>query len=57
MKTSEAIALFGSVRNLAAALGLTVQAIYAWGEQVPPLRTYQIKELQQEKQVSNQAAA
>jgi hypothetical protein len=49
MKTEEAIILFGSVRNLAKALDLSVQAIYAWGERVPPLRVYQIRELQEKR--------
>ena len=45
MKTNDAIRAFGSTRQLAAALGLSVQAIYQWGEDVPPLRAYQINDL------------
>lgn len=45
MKTAEAIEHFGSIRKLAEALGLSVQAVYRWGEDVPPLRVYQIKDL------------
>ena len=45
MKTNEAITAFGSIKDLAAALGLSVQAIYQWGETVPQLRAYQIREL------------
>lgn len=45
MRTSEAIACFGSVRELAKALGLTEQAVYLWGEYPPPLRQYEIEEL------------
>ena len=45
MKTAEAIKHFGSIRKLAEALGLSVQAVYRWGEDVPPLRVYQIKDL------------
>lgn len=56
MKTEEAIVEFGSVRKLAAALGLSVQAIYAWGENVPPLRVYQIREIQQNRAHDRQAA-
>lgn len=56
MKTEDAISYFGSVRKLAAALGLSVQAIYAWGDDVPPLRVYQIRELL-EKQTQEKAAA
>jgi hypothetical protein len=45
MKTSEAVARFGSVRGLAEALGVTEQAIYLWGEYPPALRQYEIEEL------------
>jgi hypothetical protein len=45
MKTKDAIETFGSIKEIAAALGLTVQAIYAWGEDVPPLRAYQLREI------------
>lgn len=44
MKTTEAIAIFGNKVKVAEALGLTKQAISAWGEEVPPLRVYQIRE-------------
>ena len=57
MKTSDAIALFGSVKNLAAALGLSVQAVYAWGDEVPPLRAYQIRDLLHKPQEDSQVAA
>ncbi len=42
MKTEDAIRLFGTVRALADAIGVTEQAIYQWGEDVPELRAYQI---------------
>lgn len=46
MKTEEAVSLFdNSVAKLAAALGISVQAVYKWGEDVPPLRVYQIRDL------------
>ena len=45
MNTNEAITAFGSIKDLAAALGLSVQAIYQWGDTVPQLRAYQIREL------------
>lgn len=45
MKTSEAIKSFDGVANLAKALGITTAAIYQWGEEVPALRDYQIREL------------
>jgi hypothetical protein len=49
MKTSNAIELFGSVRALADALGITVHAIYQWGDEVPKLREYEIKEILESK--------
>lgn len=47
MKTEEALALYeNSVAKLAHALRISTAAIYQWGEEVPPLRAYQIRELQ-----------
>jgi len=45
MKTDHAISLFGSISKLATALGISVQAVYQWGDQVPLLRQYQIREM------------
>lgn len=45
MNTQDAIDAFGSPLRLADALGITRAAIYQWGETVPPLREYQIREL------------
>lgn len=45
MDTDKAIQLAGSIRELAAVLGLTTQAIYAWGPTVPKLRMYELREL------------
>lgn len=45
MTKEKAIAIFGSVRALADALGITEQAVNQWKEGVPPLRVYQIREL------------
>lgn len=45
MTKEEAIAAFGSVRKLADALGITEQAVHQWGQDVPHLRMYQIREL------------
>ena len=51
MKTEDAIRQFGdSVRALAEALGITREAVYQWGETVPPLRVYQIRDLLAERQ-------
>jgi DNA-binding transcriptional regulator YdaS (Cro superfamily) len=46
MKTKDAIAVFGSRRKLADALGVSTQAIYQWGEFVPKLRAYEILEIE-----------
>ena len=45
MKTKEAIEAFGSAKALADVLGIWPQAVYRWGEDVPDLRAYQIKEI------------
>lgn len=46
MTKQEALKLFdGSVRKLADALGITEQAIHQWGDHVPKLRAYQIREI------------
>ena len=56
MKTKDAIEQFGSVAALAAALGLSVQAVYQWGEDVPQLRAYQIRDLLAARQADQKAA-
>ena len=38
MKTKDVTDYFGGVRKAAEALGVTTQAIYAWGEDVPQMR-------------------
>ncbi len=45
MKTEEAIAAFGGVRRLAEALGVSTQSAYRWGDELPPLRVYQVREI------------
>ena len=46
MTTKEALAMFGgSRRRLAESLGISVQAVAQWGDEVPKLREYQIKEI------------
>ena len=42
MKKSEAIKIFGSVRELANALGITPQAIYLWDEDLSQRRENEI---------------
>lgn len=45
MKKRDAIAAFGSASELARSLGITRQSVSSWGEEVPPLRVYQINEI------------
>lgn len=45
MDLDTAVRHFGSKRRLALALGLHPQAVYQWGDRIPPLRQYQIAEL------------
>ena len=40
----DAVRLFGSKSKLARALGITPQALNNWGEYVPELRVYKLKE-------------
>lgn len=54
MKTSDAIAWFGSRKKMADALGVWPQGIYRWGDDVPPLRAYQIKEIMEAKPQSQE---
>jgi len=49
MKTSDAIAKYGSKAALARALGIKAPSISTWGENVPPLRAYQLKEMEETK--------
>lgn len=43
MKTQKAIDHFGGLRGLARALGVSTQAIYAWGEKPPKGRQYELQ--------------
>ena len=44
MKTEDAIKQFKSVANIADICKISVQAVYKWGESVPKLREYQLRE-------------
>lgn len=44
-----AIEHFGSTTKLANALGIKHSAVSQWGEYVPPLRAFQIRDLLMEK--------
>lgn len=45
MTKQEAIAALGSAKSLADALGITESAVSQWGDNVPILRQYQLKEM------------
>jgi len=45
MKKTDALQHFASERGIAEALGISVQAVNKWGEDVPPLRAYQLQEI------------
>lgn len=45
MEKAEAIKLFGTAAALAEALGISRSAVAQWGETVPKLREFQIREL------------
>lgn len=48
MKTQDAIDLAGSRSALARILGLTPSAITQWGDEIPKLRVYELRELRPE---------
>lgn len=45
MTTQEAIKIFGSKNKMSKALGISRQAVSKWGDEVPELRMYQIREM------------
>lgn len=45
MKTIDVIRHFGSAANVARAIRISRSAVCQWGEEVPPLRAYQIREV------------
>jgi hypothetical protein len=49
MKTQDAIEFFGSRKAIADALGIWPQSVYNWGDEVPPLRAYQLREIMDKK--------
>lgn len=48
MKTADVIAKAGTASDLARVLGITPAAVSQWGETVPLLREYQLRELRPE---------
>jgi len=51
MKKNDALQHFGSERAIAEAIGISVQAVNKWGDDVPPLRAYQLQEKIRAEQV------
>ena len=43
MTTKEVIQHFGSLGKVGAALGISAQAVFKWGEQPPLLRQFQLQ--------------
>lgn len=44
MRTDAVIAVFGSAKALADCLGVSKSAISQWGDEIPALREYQLRE-------------
>ena len=49
MTVQEAVTIFGTKKAIAEVLGIHPQAVYQWGVDIPPLRTYQLKEILKQK--------
>jgi hypothetical protein len=45
IKTKDAIAYFGNASKLATALGINRASVSTWGQYVPPLRAFQLRDL------------
>jgi len=45
MKTQDAVKHFGTYAKVGEALGISKQAVFKWGEKVPPRRQYEIEML------------
>jgi len=56
MKKRDAIAVFGSASDLARALGITRQSVSDWGEDIPELRAYQIREILEQRRQEEEDA-
>lgn len=57
MRTEEAVAEFGNKARLARALGIHRASVTLWGEYVPLLRQYQIRELLEQRKQAEPPAA
>jgi len=56
MKTTDVIEYYGSIRKIAERLGLSTQAIYAWGDDVPELTGYKLQVITGGKLVQDEVA-
>ena len=56
MTTNEAVAIFGSKAEIARALGISRASVTEWGEKIPELRVYQLREILVERQTQNRTA-
>jgi hypothetical protein len=54
VKKADLIKKAGGARNVADALGVTSQAVYSWGDEVPFLRVYQLMQAHPEWVIVNQ---
>lgn len=52
MTIQEAMEALGSKSEIARLLGVSRQAVSKWGDELPPLRVYQIKEILAERDKS-----
>lgn len=55
MKTQTAIEKAGSIKQLAELLGISRPAISQWGEDVPPMRVFQLKAIKPDWFIENQS--
>jgi hypothetical protein len=51
MKTRDVLRVFGSYAEIARVLGISRQAVQSWGDDVPLLRSYQLREIMDEQGV------
>lgn len=53
MKTNDVLIYFGSKAEIGRVLGVSKSAISQWGNEVPPLRAYQIEQITKGKLSAN----